>query len=96
MNDIHAVNDNETTEERPRYEPTEADLRNSAFYYVNRWYHDIFKGKVYGKSMLDLIRECETPDELKLLVEGEWPGASNGTRRKWAKAAEAKYREFAA
>lgn len=73
-------------------EVTEEDLHNSAFWHIQRFYHQFDRGRKYGKSVLDLIQEAQTPEELKALVEREWPGASSGTRRKWARAAELRYK----
>jgi hypothetical protein len=74
--------------EKPRQEWTSADL------HIAKYYWKLFKSKVYGKSVMDMIREAPDAEELKLFLESVWPGASSGTRRKWAKAAEIRYKQL--
>jgi hypothetical protein len=77
-------------------EASPEDLQNSAFWYIQRHYHKLLKGKTYGPSVMDMIRVAPDAEELKLFLEKVWPGAKAQTRRRWARAAEIRYRELAA
>lgn len=78
-------------------DPREKEVREwtTADWYIARFYWSVTrKSKNYPYSVLDMIRHAPTKAELDSLVENAWPGASSGTRRKWARAAAERYKQL--